>query len=213
MKNVVILSLALSLTCGIAATILYAAYEKTKAAAERTQQNVEQEALKKVLPPFDNQPLQQKQDIELPDGSKVVVFPALENEGIIGYAAKAVSDRGFGGNLEVLVGFEPQGEIRAVVVTAHSETPGLGTLATERKIDKTLKDVFGSRDKNETVADELPPSPFLDQYKGKQASNVETLGIAADGGAVDAVSGATISSRAVADAVQKAAKAVAQIIN
>ncbi len=82
--------------------------------------------------------------------------------------------QGFGGKLGVMVGFQLEAEkLVGIGVTTLSETPGVGTKVRE-------------------------PS-FTEQFVGMSRS--EDFQIAKDGGVVDAISGATISSRAVAEAV------------
>ena len=76
-----------------------------------------------------------------------------------------------------MVGLNPDGSIYDSSVLDHAETPGLGT-----KMD-------------------LPK--FKDQYKGKDpaANNIK---VTKDGGEIDAITAATISSRAFTDAIQRA---------
>ena len=91
-----------------------------------------------------------------------------------------VFGKGFGGVLGVIVGVNLDNDkIVGVGVTTHSETPGVGSRA---KTD---------------------PS-FVAQFKGKSIK--DPLQIKADGGEIDAMSGATITSRGVSGAVLEAAK-------
>lgn len=76
-----------------------------------------------------------------------------------------------------MAGFKPDGTIINITVLEHKETPGLGTKMTE-------------------------PS-FKDQFVDKNPGNYE-LKVKKDGGPVDAITAATISSRAYCDAVQRA---------
>jgi electron transport complex protein RnfG len=94
----------------------------------------------------------------------------------------------------------PDGTITAVVVTNHTETPGLGTKATDRKVRKSLWQLFSGGGGEETSRT-LPPSSYLDQYQRGLSAADAPFKVRGDGGRIDAVSGATISSRAVADAV------------
>lgn len=94
------------------------------------------------------------------------------------YAA-AIEDygQGFGGDLGVMVGFELEtGNLVGVGITTMAETPGVGTLV-----------------KN---------AAFTSQFEGLGPDAV--VKVKKDGGEIDAVSGATISSRAVALAIEKA---------
>ena len=88
--------------------------------------------------------------------------------------------KGFGGELGVMVGVNVKDDkLVGVGITTHSETPGVG-----------------SRAKSD-------PS-FVTQFKGLPAE--DTYKVKADGGQVDAVSGATITSRGVSAALTDAGK-------
>jgi electron transport complex protein RnfG len=81
-----------------------------------------------------------------------------------------------------MVGFKPDGTIHNISVLDHAETPGLGS-----KIEKSS-------------------SSWSEQFNGKNPTDFQ-LQVRKDGGDVDAITAATISSRAYCDAVQKAYKA------
>jgi electron transport complex protein RnfG len=113
-----------------------------------------------------------------PDGTdSLEFFPARKGDEQIGVAIKTKSSKGYSGDIFIMVGFNMQGEIQNVVVIEHKETPGLGSKMTS-------------------------PS-FVNQFLGKNPDAVN-LKVKKDGGAIDAISGATISSRAYAQAIQLA---------
>jgi electron transport complex protein RnfG len=95
----------------------------------------------------------------------------------VGCAVKTYTTKGFAGRFDLMVGFKPDGSIRKIVVLDQKETPGLGAKMTD--------------------------SAFTDQFRGKNIANFK-LKVKKDGGQVDAISAATISSRAFCDGVQKA---------
>mgnify|MGYP002640547077 CR=1 FL=1 len=135
-------------------------------------------ALKLVLPRFDNNPVSDVQKIKSEKTKdSVELFPAYLKNEFIGAAVIGVTDKGFSGIIKIMVGFKPNGDIQNMVVLEQKETPGLGT-----KI----------KDEN-----------FLKQFREKNlaAFNVK---VTKDGGEVDALTGATITSRAFGDAVQMA---------
>jgi Na+-translocating ferredoxin:NAD+ oxidoreductase subunit G len=76
-----------------------------------------------------------------------------------------------------MAGFLPDGSIYKVTVLDHKETPGLGTKMTDLK--------------------------FSRQFLGKNPDSFKLL-VKKDGGQVDAITAATISSRAYCDALQRA---------
>ncbi|MCU0640490.1 MAG: FMN-binding protein [Candidatus Margulisbacteria bacterium] len=102
------------------------------------------------------------------ENSKKEVLPA-SGKG----RALAVTVRGYGGEIELLVGIDQQERISGLKVLSHKETPGLG-------------------------ANIVRPD-FLGQFKGKKRT--DPLEAKKD---IDAISGATISSRAVCNGVKDA---------
>jgi len=135
-------------------------------------------ALKLVLPAFTNNPVEQGITVKSDQAKdSVEIYPATENTELVGTAVIGSSDKGFSGTVKLMVGFKPEGTINNIVVLEQKETPGLGT---KMKDDKFISQF---RDKN--------PETFV-------------LKVKKDGGDVDALTGATISSRAFDEAVQTA---------
>ena len=104
---------------------------------------------------------------------------AIYEAGDEGYVV-LVSPRGFGGELVMTVGIDTDLAVTGVVITEHSETAGLGTKA------------------------QTPE--YLSQYLGKSGTLQIVKGAAAEG-QISAVSGATVTSKAVAAGVQAALRA------
>ena len=100
------------------------------------------------------------------------------NGNFIGAAVKTYSMNGFGGKVELMVGMLADGIINKVSVLSQAETPGLGANMVNDK--------------------------FKGQFDGKDPKNFKLM-VKKDGGDVDAITAATISSRAVSEAVKKAA--------
>ena len=118
-------------------------------------------------------------EARLVDG--VTIYPVKKQNEPAGFAVKTFSERGFSGHIELMAGFNTDGTINNITVLQHKETPGLGTKMAEPK--------------------------FLGQFFGKNPENF-TLKVKKDGGQVDAITAATISSRAFCDAMQRAHKAL-----
>ena len=135
-------------------------------------------ALKLVLPAFDNNPVEDVQKIKS-DFAKdsVEVFPAFENNEFVGAAVIGSTEKGFSGLIKLMIGFKPDGTVQNIVVLEQKETPGLGTKMKDEK--------------------------FLAQFRDKNPSAFN-LKVTKDGGEVDALTGATITSRAFGEAVQMA---------
>ena len=89
-----------------------------------------------------------------------------------------VTPSGFGGNLDVMVGVDNDGVCTGVSIISHAETSGLGANATKES--------------------------FRDQFVGKSG----TVAVTKDGGEINALTGATITSRAVSNGVTAAIAAV-----
>lgn len=92
-----------------------------------------------------------------------------------------VAPSGFGGNLNMMVGVGADGTVTGVDIISHAETSGLGANATK--------------------------PAFKDQYRGQTGP----LAVKKDGGTIDALTGATITSRAVTSGVNAALEAVASL--
>ena len=104
---------------------------------------------------------------------------AYDAEGnFIGAAVKTYSKNGFGGKIELMVGMLADGVINKVSVLSQAETPGLGANMVNDK--------------------------FKGQFDGKDPKNFKLM-VKKDGGDVDAITAATISSRAVSEAIKRAA--------
>lgn len=107
---------------------------------------------------------------------------AVLPEGTDGDAYQGVA-KSFGGDLTAMVGVDTSGKITGVQVTDHSDTPGLGTKAMT--------------------------TDYLSQYKGKTLSDLNTEKIKQNN-KLDAVTGATISSNGIYNAVKNALKEAAK---
>ena len=108
-----------------------------------------------------------------------IIYQVKDAQGKDVGAAVESTTMGFGGDLKVMVGFDPEGTILGYTLLAHTETPGLGA-----KADKW----FQKGEKGDIV--------------GK--SPAEPLTVSKDGGQVDAITASTITSRAFLLAVNNA---------
>jgi electron transport complex protein RnfG len=202
-ENVKLTPLVLSMgLISCAATALMAwVFVITEAPIAAAQQQKNTAALSQVLPAFDNQPT--KESVTL---GGVTFYAARKGGQITGFAGETITTKGYAGEVNVLAGLKPDGTITTVLVTKQSETPGLGTVVTERVREKTLSGILAG--KKETG---LPPNPILDQFNGMKAEAGQTpWAVKKDGGNLDAITGATITSRAVGGAVFTIAEAFAQ---
>ncbi|MBN2239933.1 MAG: FMN-binding protein [Dehalococcoidales bacterium] len=103
------------------------------------------------------------------------IYIILDGDTTIGYAYIA-EGKGYDGYIDILVGLENETTIKGISVISHSESPGLGARITE--------------------------DDYKDQYNGMAILDSD---MRFNGGKIDAITGATISSQAVADAVRTTA--------
>jgi len=186
------LVLTLSLIAGIAAALLGWVYLLTADPIAAALQEKTNAALSEVLPAFDNRPADET--VTLGD---VKFYVARKDGQITGFAGETVTPKGYNGDVTVLAGLTPDGAVTTVLVTQQAETPGLGTVVTDRKRQKTLSGLIKG-----ACQIGLPPNPVLDQFNGMKAEVKQTpWAVKKDGGQLDAVTGATITSRAVGGAV------------
>jgi len=194
--NIPKLGVFLGLVAAVASGLLALVYSSTAEAISVNQQKKTNAALEQVLPAFDNVPSEDTQTIEAGAGWPVKFYIARKDGAVVGYAGEVVTPEGFSGDVTVMVGLNADGSVRKVIVTKQTETPGLGTAITDRKIKKTIIDVI----KGGAEMAGLPPNAYLDQYDGKKAEGT-AWAVVKEGGDVDAKTGATITSRAVCGAV------------
>jgi len=173
-KNMVLSLTLISLT---ASACLGFVYEFTKEPIALSNLNKKLDAIKQVVPGFNNNPNEEMYKLPTGEGDSLEIYPAKKDNEIVGYAVNTYTKKGFSGNVSLMAGFRPDLTILNITVLEQKETPGLGTKMAEPK----FKDQF--IDKN--------PSQYI-------------LKVKKDGGSVDAISAATISSRAFCDAIQRA---------
>ena len=144
--------------------------------------NVQGPAVKKVLQSSTNDFIQERQTIALND-EKFTVFVGKKEDKPWALAFESNAS-GFGGKIGVMVGFDiVQNKLTGIGILTHQETPGLGARITE--------------------------DSFNGNFKDKALSAI--FKVKKDDGIIDAVSGATISSRGVCEAVNKCLKIYPQI--
>ena len=138
------------------------------------------QAIANVLPEFDSS----EQSEQTIDDMPIKVYTATKGDDVVGYAVESMTKDGFGGVIRMMVGFTADGKINNVNVLEQAETPGLGT--------KMCDD----------------GNPLLSSIQGRNSWEVE-FKVKKDGGELDALTAATISSRAYYNAVARAYQAFA----
>ena len=127
------------------------------------------------------------------------------NGNLLGTAVESTDKNGFGGDLKVMVGFNPEGVILGYTVLDHSETPGLGAQADEWFRQKSAEVQEQSAAVNILLG--APAKPGNHNIIGMNPGD-DVMTVSKDGGQVDAITASTITSRAFLRAVNSAYKAV-----
>ena len=171
------MTLTLLIVTVVAAFSLGGVYNLTFEKIEETKRIKKENAIKKVVPEF----TKLKSFMVKPnDATDSLEFnKAYNGDKFLGTAVATYTDIGFSGRFKIMVGFSPDGKIINTAVLEHKETPGLGD-----KMDASKSDF---------------PNQFMDKDPSKY-----NLKVTKDGGDVDAITAATISSRAFCDAVNRA---------
>lgn len=180
-RNMVI---TLFLVTFVAAGALGLVYEFTKDAIAEAKMRAQSEAIKKVLPSFDE--LGETYKIAAENGKDTIeIFPAYKGNELVGYAVKTFTNNGFSGYISIMAGIDNSGNFSGYEVLEHAETPGLGS---------KMNDWFRSEEK--------PAQSVIG--KNPETTNFE---VSKDGGDIDAITASTITSRAFLDAMRRAYRA------
>ncbi len=170
--------LALFVITAVSGGVLGLVYSFTKDAIAEVDLKKNQAAIQAVLP-LEGEITYKADTLSYTENGVTTTFPcnlAYDAQGNFKGAAIKTSEGGFGGKIEMMVGFLADGTIKGTSVLSHSETPGLGANMT---------------------------GPFKDQFVDKNPASFK-LTVKKDGGDVDAITAATITSRAFSKAVNKA---------
>ncbi|MEF3255439.1 MAG: RnfABCDGE type electron transport complex subunit G [Deferribacterales bacterium] len=116
------------------------------------------------------------------DGKSVYI--AKKGGKLVGVAFKSTSSKGYSGDIDILVGIDLNGKVYGVEILKHAETPGLGS--------------------------KIETDSFKRSFKG--LGKEDKIAVKKDGGVIDQFSGATISPRAVCEAVNNALKFYSEVV-
>lgn len=173
--------LSLTLICVLSAAILAGVNELTKDPIALAKKSKLENAIRVVVPGFDNDPASEMYKVGLSPNDTAIVYPAKKGGELIGVAVETISMKGFSGEIKILTGLTTGGKVINYEVLSHAETPGLG--------DK-MGIWFKTTKNNQSII-------------GENLSH-RTLKVKKQGGSVDAITAATITSAAFLDAVNKA---------
>ena len=172
---------ALLIITAVSGGVLGLVYGMTKDAIAKVDQKKNEAAIQAVLP-LEGEITYKADTLKYNYEGVDMTFPcnlAYDANGNFKGAAVKTNEGGFGGKIDMMVGFLADGTIKGTSVLSHAETPGLGANMTGK---------------------------FKDQFVDKNPANFKLI-VKKDGGDVDAITAATITSRAFSKAVDKAYKA------
>lgn len=177
-------------------TLMAATYKATKPAIDASAEAEKMKLVGEVLPAalYDNAPLADWVDIPpraelglVTQDDPVRLFRARKAGAPAALVFEAVAPDGYGGRIRVILAVGTDNRVIGARVVSHKETPGLGDYIDPKK------------DRNKA-------SPWIRQFDAKGFGEVAAADwkVSKDGGRFDARAGATISARAVTNAVRRA---------
>lgn len=174
-KNMTIALFVITIVAGFTLSLVYSV---TKVPIELSQKAKITNAIKMVITEFES--INDTTIMPLEGKDSIKIHKLLKGSDVAGFAVETYTDKGFSGRFTLMVGFTADGTINNIEVLEHKETPGLGT--------------------------KMALPAFKDQFKGLKITEIEgqVLKVKKDGGTVDAITAATISSRGFCDAVNRA---------
>ncbi len=172
----------------VASGLLMGSNELTREVITKQKQQMMIQSLSLLMPAqlYDNDVLSDELPIYEPHAlghrQPMTMYLGYQGNKLSVVAVPVVARNGYAGDIEILVGIREGGVITAVEVVAHKETPGLGDLVERRK------------------------GNWLSQFVGRDIQYPQETAwrVKKDGGQFDQITGATITPRAIVQAVKKA---------
>lgn len=171
-KDIFVPTISLFLICIVVSALLAGTNELTKGPIAEIQAQTAADAMKSVC--------SEAETFEGEKGLELELYRGLDSAGnVVGYAVPSVY-KGYGGDIEVMVGIDLEGQVTGVEILSHGETPGLGANCTKKE--------------------------FTDMFKQSAPDGFTVVKDSTGGedGRIDALTGATITSNAVTQAVNRA---------
>lgn len=184
MKNIVTVTIKLLIITLIAGALLGVVYSVTK---EPIAQQMEKAATEARLMAFPDAADFEDAGTTIPEEYSIIksAYYAKDAAGNVIGATFGIVTRGFSSGLNLTVGIGAHGKIKGVIVGDNAETPGLGKKAAEPN--------------------------FSGQFAGKNAEPLQVQKVASDENDIQAITGATVTSRAITDAVNAAIEYYTQL--
>lgn len=181
MKDVPRFAASLTLVALLAAGSLAWINEITKPKIAAQQENTLKNALISVLPGIENGCI-----VPVKENDEILYYKGYQDKDttlFIGYAV-CVFSKGYASTIQTLVSLDSAGTILSIKILSQQETPGLGTRCEEVRAEESV--------------------PWWQaQFSGKKAINIA---VDKDGGSIESITGATITSRAITDSIADRAR-------
>jgi len=170
--------LTLLIVTAVSSLAASAVYNLTKGPIAEVARMKQQRAIEQVMPGFTS--YDEVRVMPLNGKDSLSMFKGIKDGVEIGTAVNTYTYVGYSGLFKIMVGFDNEGKIINTEVLEQKETPGLGT--------------------------KMALPKFKDQFVGRNLADFGKTGIQVtkDGGVIDAITAATITSRAFCDAVNRA---------
>ena len=178
MKKIQQLILSLTLISAVCAAVLAIVNNATKERIASLDKLKAEKAARDVMPGV--AVVVACEDPEAPGDESLKAFVGYADEAktkVVAYAVPGISTKGYGGDIRLMVGLTPERTVISYQKLAAGETPGLGA--------------------------KLSTPEFIARFKDQPAAGVA---VTKDGGKIEALTSATITSRAVCDAINDAVK-------
>lgn len=175
---------SLTLITAVAGGLLGYTNQLTEEPIARAAKASREKAIQQVIPAYDNSPIDEQLTYTVHNEygeTTTTIYPAKKGGKLAGAAVECSNNTGYGGEIRIIVGFEADGTIKDFRVLKHQETPGLGAKMGEWfRTDKNKQNIIGK-------------SPATTNFH-----------VTKDSGDIDAITAATITSRAFLAAVRTA---------
>lgn len=181
MKNIIKNTAILTIITLVAGILLGLVYDITKEPIAQAKERAKNEAYQAVMKEADAFEALEVEAIELGIDGCVIdeVVSAKSGDEVKGFVITSTTNEGYGGSIQVSVGIAADGTVKGIEMLSISETAGLGMNANTTEFKAQYADVL--------------TDAFVVTKTGASAENE-----------IDAISGATITSNAVTNAVNSA---------
>ncbi len=187
-KNMLLASTMLGLFAIVTTTMVALVHDTTEQQIQDNKREYTLKQLHELIPPqqhdndLNEDKIQVSDPLLAPKQQTVTIYRARQQNQPVAAIIQCIAPDGYSGKIVLLVAIKMDGQVAGVRVTNHKETPGLGDAIERNKSDWIT----------------------LFDGKSQQQPKQENWRVRKDGGEFDQITSATITSRAVVNAVYKA---------